>query len=64
MGSGKLVVQDGMYRSQKWVIIQAGLQILYIWATGLRAKNILGAKNPRKKGENRGKRERKVEGES
>ena len=28
----------------------AGLQILYIWATGLRAKKSLGAKNPRRKG--------------
>ena len=35
-----------------------GLQILYIWATGLRAKKSLGAQNPRRRG---GKKRRKGE---
>jgi len=37
------------------VTLCTGLQILYIWATGLRAKKNLGAKNTRKRGEKRRK---------
>ena len=39
------------------------LEILYIWATGLRAKKSLGAKNPRRRGkkEEKGREKKKEE---
>ena len=48
------------------LVKEAGLQILYIWATWLRAKKCLGAKNPRIRGKQsrKGEKRKKDEGES
>ena len=41
--------------------LKAGLEILYIWAAGLRAKKSLGAKNPRRREREEKRSEKKRE---
>ena len=48
---GCILLLQSCVLKQKWVNLQFTLEILYIWATGLRAKKSLGAKKTKQEKE-------------